>query len=303
MPVENKIQTEQDIQQQNQSQEERAVNLLDSLKDHQIEGEVKEQLEEEVQEVEETDEVDSQEETEEEPEEELIPRSKVQARIDKLTNELKQLKEAQKQPETPKDDTTDQLERMSERELKDLKRQVRSAQLKSSSDEVALNKLLDLEERIDDTIRTAPQKFATKQQEAYNRAAEEIATDESFGDINKVAPQILEIAKEIYSNEPELQKTIQGQAIALKLAAKHFKAVNNLRQSSSENKALKSQVNTFKKKTALDSKVMKGSLEKGQLDSLRTQAFKGGTLRDKTNYIKSDPRFKISEMLPDFKIG
>lgn len=309
MPAIEKTQTTEEINNQNKSQEERANSLLDSLKTSSYMGDLEEKPEEEVEGQEETEvlegevEENTQEEETEEIEEELIPKSKVQARIDKLVNENKLLRESQKVVTQKTDDVSSELENMSDTELKSLKRQVRSAQLKSGSDEVALNKLLDLEEKIDSTIQSAPSKFANKQLAAYNQAAEEIANDDSFGDMTTASSKILEIAKEIYSSEPELQRTIQGQAIALKLAAKHFKAVNNLNKSSSENKVLKSQVNTLKKRTSLDSKVMKGSLEKGQLESLRTQALKGGTSRDKINFIQNDPRFKIKEMLPDFKIG
>jgi len=157
----------------------------------------KEVEEEEEAEVEETDEVSEDEQEEpkaeeteqdtEEEEEDLIPKSKVQKRFDELTAEIKKLRQAHEAKErevkesVQKDAQTEQLEKMSADELKTLKRQIRVEQIKASSDEAKLSQLLDLEDKVERTLQSAPERFQRNQETRFNNAVNETAlTMEGF---------------------------------------------------------------------------------------------------------------------------
>ncbi len=324
MPVQESKQTDQQKEQEVKTQEDKSSSVLDNLKNSSLmdglvppEEKVKETEEESVEEesVEQQEEsseeevTDEGESSEEEVEEDLIPKSKVQARFDKLTSQLKQLelenatlKTATSQPKDV-DEIQVKLNKMSEGELKSLKRQVRVSQISNSSDQTKLDELLDLEEKIDSTLKETPTRFVNEQNEMLKQTAMRIDRDPEISASENNINSVLKIANEIYSSFPNLQKSVDGKALALDLAAKHFKEVNKLSKSNTENTKLKGQVNTLKKKTSLDTRNLKGNVDRSKLDTLRNTAFKGGTSNDKTAYIKEDPRFKIEEMLPDFKIG
>jgi len=233
--------------------------------------------------------------------EELIPKSKIQKRIDKFKSEAEYWKnkyntDVSQAKETPKDDTSKKLEAMSETELRNLKREVRLAQIKSK-DDTSMTQLLDLEDKIDETLRTAPQKFSEKQVNYYNQVAQEIASNDDFKDED--APEILKIAKDIYSSEPDLQKSVSGQGVALRLAAKHFKEKVRLSQRAKETPKLKGQINSFKKVTALDTKGVKGNNDSNIVSNLLRKSRNSGlTNKEKVTLITNDPRFNIDALIP-----
>jgi hypothetical protein len=249
---------------------------------------------------------EEQEEVAEESDEELIPKSKVQKRIDALTSRIKQLEAESAKlrvEETPKDDLTQKLESMSEAELKQAKREARMAQIKHADDDDKVNKLIDLEDKIDAVMQNAPQRFVQAQVKQFNESANKLALRavEDGIDIAKAAESIKKFATEIYQDTPEFQKSVNGQARALEMAYRHYREISKLggikKEGSSELNRLKSQVNTLKRKTSLDSKSVKGNMDKVRSEDIRKRA-KSGSYGDKLAFIADDPRFNVDSMIP-----
>jgi hypothetical protein len=317
MPVTENKATEEQKQQDQQSQDtayEKAKSKIfesDVFKSLDLPSEVTQEPEEETkpEEEEQPEEPDVVEETlkqaeeTEETDEEVIPKSKVQKRFDELTAKIKYLEsqaEDRARLAEPKDDVARKLENMSTEELKQARIQARMAQLEYKDDKGRLSQLLDLEARIEDAIHDAPARFQSRQVGEYNKAVERIADQATTDgiDLSKESSRIREIALDIYQSTPEFQASIQGQAKALHLAYKHFKEINTLTKGKQEVSRLKSQVNTFKKKTSLDSKTVKSNFDRTAIEEMRKKA-SHGTLQDKTNLIKNDPRFNLDAMIPD----
>lgn len=248
---------------------------------------------------EETEDVSKEDDSEDE---EVIPKSKVQKRFDELTAKLKaqqkELEELKASKATPKDEVTKQLEAMTPAELKAAKLEVRKAQIKAQNDDSKLNELLALEDKIDSVIQEGPKNFAKAQAEAYSKKAQQIAESGDIPNIEKVAPQILKLANEIYSEYPMLQKDINGQATALELAVKHFKAINSVPGDKTKETELKRQNNNLKRKVTLDTKTGKVNADKARLDSLRKSAMHGN-MQQKVDLVKSHPMFNVDKMIPD----
>jgi hypothetical protein len=256
--------------------------------------------EEEPQEEAQEEAAETQEETEQE--EEVIPKSKVQKRFDELTAQKKALErrieELEQAKSTPKDEISKQLEAMTPEQLKAAKLEVRKLQIRSQDDDAKLNELMELEDKIDSVMQNAPKNFAKAQADAYARKAQQIAESGSIPDMEKAAPSILKLANEIYSEYPSLQKDINGQATALDLAVKHYKAINSAPGDKSKETELKRQVNNLKRKTTLDTKTGKSNIDKSKMDTLRKNAI-GGTLRQKVDLVRSHPMFNVESMIPD----
>lgn len=280
---------------QEEQEEKRKAKEGDQDENEQQDSEAEEESQEE------TDgEAESSDETENELED-LIPKSKVQKRIDELTSKAKalerQVEELQAKSVVKRDEQQEKLDAMTSDELRDLKLNVRSAQMDSGADKERLRELIDLEMKIDRTVNDAPKKFVEAQVAAYEKAAARVASDWE-GDLDKAAPKIVEIAKGIYRDIPSLSKDVNGQAIALELAVKHFKEVNKAPVGKSPEVAkLKSQVNNLKKKTGLDSKNTKGNVNQDLVSRLRREA-SGGTLKQKEALIRHDPAFNVDAMIP-----
>lgn len=258
--------------------------------------------EEEKEVVEDVEEEESTEEETSQEEEEVIPKSKVQKRFDELTAKNKilerRLEEMEKSREVPKDEITKQLESMTTEQLKAAKLEVRKAQIKAQDDDVKLNELLTLEDRINSVIQEAPANFLNAQKNAYIKKAAQIAESGEISNMEVSAPQIMKIAGDIYAEYPALQKDINGQAIALELAVKHFKAINSVPGDKAKETELKRQVNTLKRKTTLDTKTGKTNIDKSRLDTLKKNAI-GGTMSQKVDLIRSHPMFNVDKMIPD----
>lgn len=262
---------------------------------------------EEVKETEqEPEEEQAQEETEEETqdvEEEVIPKSKIQPRIDQLTSKIKLLEQKLAEKETasaPVDDTQRKLDAMSESELEDTLTQVRVAKEKAREDESKLLELVRLERQVEKTIIQAPQKFVQNQVKEFQNTAARLVGDGEITDAS--APKVLEIAKEIYARYPKLSKQIDGQAMALELAVSHYKELSRATSGKVDTQNLKTQVNNLKKKTLLDTKTLKTGGDRVALDKLRANAMTG-TMKDKEKFAHNDPRFKIDAMIPDHLKG
>lgn len=239
------------------------------------------------------------EDTEDE-EEDLVPRSKVQKRIDELTRQkvelerrLQKLEESGEKAKT-RDSETEKLEQMSDDELKTLKRQVRIAQVKNSSDEAKLAELVDLEEKVDSALRNGPQRFQQTQLAKFQEAVQESASE--FENFDKVSKKIFESAKEIFSDSPELQKSPTGQARAWKMAVKQYSQLESLTAGKSKAEKLEREVNNLKKKVTMDSGSQKGKVEDNSMEKSFKKA-KYGDHEDKVDFFKR--RLNIDGMIPE----
>lgn len=324
MPIIEKTQTEEEINAGNQVGNQKRQSLSDKIKSGDVfknldiptgEPELQEEpVEQETQEEAELpqDQEEEQQSEDAEPDdlsdlaEDMIPKSKIQPRIDKLTSENKRLKaelENQKvnraTEEKSVDEVTAKLQKMSNEELKTLRREVRASQLSNPTDKKALNELLDLEDKIEDTIRTAPERFQKAQINAFNKKADELArnSDLTEKELEAAGPKIVEMARGIYQKYPKLQSDVEGQAIALEIAAERYQEMSKYSLKASSVKNLKSQVNTLKRKTSLDNGSSKMGVDTSMVDNLRKNAMSGNR-RDKEALVRDDPRFNVDAMIP-----
>lgn len=327
MPINDNSNNQEDIAQAREDQSKAMSEISDQLiKDMGLEADLKKQepvpLRDEVSDnlnsdsisddggyaaEEDSDEVDTEsghqdedsEEYEEQPEtdeidEDLVPKSKMQKRIDELTAQIRRLEAKdraaqEKQDASSEDPDLKRLEGMNETDLKQLKRQVRRAQLQNQDDEDKLDQLMDLEEKIDRTIQSAPQRFQSKQVSAFNKAVEDTYT--SIDNWESAKNDIFNYAKQVYERSKTLQKSADGQADAWYLAVEHYKALSDAsskvpKSNNAKIKNLKSQVNKLKRKTSLDSGLLKGNVSKDTKNKLWERA-KSGTLQDKHDWVKN----------------
>jgi hypothetical protein len=267
--------------------------------------------EEEVPEAEETEEAKPEEVEEKEAEEvkpeaeedeELIPKSKFQKRLDEMTREkrvlevrLKALEEKSSQDVKPYDEDLAKLEKMNDAELQSLQRQVRLSQIKSANDEVTLNKLLDLEEKITAVRTTSPQRFEKTQISKFNEAVSMSSTE--VPNFDKAQKDIFAIAKNLYDATPELHKSVNGQARAWTLAVEHYKVLSQSQAGKSKAEEAERSMNSLKKKVSSVTGVKKSS-STDTIDAKLFKNAKGGTYNDKLAFIKN--RFKTDETMDDF---
>lgn len=302
-------QTNDQLQQQNDTQESLQTSVLDKIKGGDVfktlandlpSKEVDPKLEEAPQEEEQPQEEQPQEETQED--EEVIPKSKIQPRFDQMRAQIARLEQklADKEREVPVDDTQRQLDAMSEDDLENTLTQVRVAKEKARDNDEKLMELVKLERRVEKQIMQAPQRFNQNQAKEFNSVVNRLASEGEITDANY--SKILETAKGIYDKYPKMQKAVDGQAMALELAVEHYKLAGRTSTVNASTQNLKTQVNTLKKKTALDTKSIKGGGDKVNLDKLRTNALTG-SMRDKEKFAHNDPRFKIEQMIPDYMKG
>lgn len=232
----------------------------------------------------------AEEETKEEEDEELIPKSKFQKRLDEMTREkrvlearLKRLEETAQQAQPAKDEDLVKLEQMSEKELQDLKRQTRLAQIKNGNDDAMVSKLFELEDKIDSVMRTAPQRFAANQINKFNEAVQMSAAE--IPNFDKAQKDIFQLAKRIYDAAPELQSQVSGQARAWNLAMEHYRIMQEANAGKTKAAELGRQVNTLKKKVSLDGVSRKASAEPDS-DMKLFKVAKNGTAQDKLEFIR-----------------
>ena len=223
--------------------------------------------------------------------EELIPKSKVQKRIDEVVREKKQLearlRKLEEASSAKKDDDLSKLEDMSEEQLKDLKRQVRIAQAKNASDDSALAKLVDLEEKIDQVRSNAPQRLAQRQVQKFEEAV--ASTRYDVPDFDKASKEIFSLAKGIFE-DPEfsdLKNSVNGQAIAWKMATRHYLETSKLSAGKQKTEELGRQVNTLKKKVAIDTGSQKSPVKEEASEAKLFKKAKYGDSSDKLNFFKS----------------
>jgi hypothetical protein len=260
--------------------------------------EQEEQQDEEQQEQKETE---QEEQTDDDGE--VIPKSKhekiiksMERRIDSLATKIKQ-QESREIASTSTDSERARLEKMSDSELQAVKRQVRVAQARET-DDAKLAQLVDLELKIDDVQAKAPVRFQSRQQQLYLAKAEEISSDPDL-DHTKAAPEILKLAKDIYARYPKFQSLEEGQALALELAANHYKEINKFSTGKDKVAELKRQNNTLKRKTTLDATSSKGVASKVNQARLQAKAYGSQSTYDKEEFVRDDPRFNVDALIPD----
>lgn len=274
------------------------ANEIDEKIEDEKRGPKKKEDEEEVEESEEVEASEESQESEEseveESEEDLIPKSKVQARIDELTrekkelsNRLRKLEQQAEEKRTPEDSDLQKLEAMDDAQLKALKRQVKAEQMTAvqSQDRAKLNELMDLEDKIDSVSSNAPKRFADSQIRRFNEAVNETVSDGDIKNFKEASPQIFKKAQEIYAKSSSLKGSVNGQAEAWSLAVEHYKEVSKLSEGRSKNVETERKFNSLKKKVSVDSGVTKGT-EQAETDRKTFQKAKHGDFDDKLNFFK-----------------
>lgn len=257
--------------------------------DKEIDGEKEEAPEAEKEEEKESQPEETEEQKEGEEDEELIPKSKFQKRLDEMTREKRLLEmrlqrlETQQMQQKPVDEDTMKLQKMSIQELQTLREQTRLAQFKNSSDDAMLNKLFELERKIDGEIQTAPQRFAANQVQQFNEAVQMSASE--IPDFNKASKDIFQLAKGIYNSTPELHQSVNGQARAWSLATEHYKLIKESNVGKTKVEELTREKNTLKKKVSVDGASRKATDNGPDLDKLFKKA-KNGETRDKLEFVR-----------------
>lgn len=236
------------------------------------------------------DEVPEETKEEEAEEEELIPKSKFQKRLDEMTREkrmlearLQRLEQQGQQQQPQKDEDTLRLEKMSESELQSLKKQTRLAQLKNASDDAMVNKLFELEDKIDGVMKQAPQRFMQSQVQQFNEAVAMSASE--IPDFQKSQKDVFQLAKRIYETAPELHSSVQGQARAWNLAVQHYKLMQEANMGKTKVAELTREKNTLKKRVSIEGVSRKAASEPDSDAKLFRKA-KHGELNDKMEFIR-----------------
>lgn len=281
-----------EVDEQEHAQEKSEEEQEESEQDEQEEGQ------EESSEEEPAEESTEQEESEEE---DLIPKSKVQKRFDELTREkaelearLRKLEDSVKQTTPPEDPEMKKLEAMDETSLRQLKRSVRLEQIKNSTNEQALSQYMDLEDKIDKALATAPARFQTNQNNKLVEAVNETRT--SMDGFEKVSQDIFKYADSIYSRSPELMGSVTGKQRAWQLAVEHFSALKQVSEGKSKRVELERQVNTLKKKISVDTNSRKLTTTEDSEAKLFKRA-KFGTNKDKEAFIRK--RMNTDSLISD----
>jgi hypothetical protein len=279
------------------SQFDLPASLTSAIED--AEKEAAKPKEEEVPEVEEAqpeakeEEVEVAEEKapEAEEDEELIPKSKVQKRLDEITREkkllevrLRALEEKSSQAPQTQDEDLAKLEKMSDAELASLKRQVRVSQIQQSADSNMVNKLLDLEEKIDSVRATSPQRFEKNQNLQFQQAMAMTASE--VPNFEKSQKDIFAIADNLYRATPELHGSVSGKARAWTLAVEHYKVLSQSMAGKSKVEDSERRMNTLKKKISVETVAKKAATEPDDESKLFKRA-KNGTYNDKLAFIRA----------------
>lgn len=236
-----------------------------------------------------------QEESKEEEggEEDLIPKSKVQKRIDELTREkarlesrLKRLEDSANQPKQPVDSDTEAISKMSEPELVSLKRQIRMAQIESAGDKAKLSQLLDLEDKVESHIRTAPQRFQQSQVSNFQSSWGEISSVEGESFSKDFQAKLFQEANNIYARSNALKRDVNGQAEALWAAYDKLSAIRSLSDGKTKTNELERQVNTLKKKISVDSSSKKSASQDSDSMAKLFNKAKNGDTRSKAEFFR-----------------
>jgi len=220
------------------------------------EEEAQDETQEEAPEAEEKSEEAADETPVEESEDDLIPKSKVQKRIDELVKqnrkieaELRSIKESNATPKSQKDEEMEKMEAMSETELKTLRREIKMAQLNvfdanldPAQRKSELAKYMELDEKAEKALASAPHRFQSTQVAKFNDAVADTELEP------KAKEAVFGYAKTIFLSSPELQSSVTGQARAWEMAVQHYTEINKLSKGKVQADELKRQNTTLKKR-------------------------------------------------------
>lgn len=221
---------------------------------------------------EETTTEEAEEKTEEDPK--LDGRQK---RINELTAAKRRLESelAQLKQDKPSDDPDRaRLEKMSAEELRTLKKEVRLA-WKKEADEGKSRKLMELEDKIDETIQSVPARFERQQLASYQQSVATTADELGANFTETAQTRIFNKAKAIFDKFPTLQKSVDGMAIAWTQAVDWYKDIAKLSNTKEKNQELQRENNGLKKKVTLDTAVAKGATKGNETERLFKRAKQG----------------------------
>lgn len=209
-----------------------------------------------------SDDVDEEgEEIGEDNDDDVVPKSKYEKKVrslrEKIREQERQLRARESEEKTPSS-RREKLERLSENELKNYKREakIKAMQALKEDDKDLANQYADLEDEIDDVIRTAPQRFQSKQVAAWDRRVKEVLDDEQYEQIDfenkEVVARVKNNAAHFFSKY-KLQNNVDGQAVALDMALDYELDNMGKDEDKSKNDDMRRSMNRLKRKTSLDS--------------------------------------------------
>jgi hypothetical protein len=247
-------------------------------------------------------------EGEEEDEEEERPKKPGQKRFNRMTRQLKALEAENKRLKAESDKEQDpdvgKLNTYSVAQLKQLRREIKQRMFDVMSDrdeknleanQKAYNRLVDLEEKAEQAMITVPQRFMRGQESRLIEAMRETADRMGAKKFDLHAAGINKIATAVFRNKASLHENPDGQAIAWEIAVEKYKAQIRGGKASKKAQRLERQANRFKKKSSLDTSVVRGTKKSVSNKKLRERA-RTGTYGDKTKYLSSI--IEIDSFLP-----
>ena len=256
---------------------------------------------------------DDEDEESDEDDEDLEPKSKkrVQKRIATLKEQNRaleaELAKARKSVEETEDEPKDPhwkrleaiYEKYGEEGIEQLQDEIAVA-LRKADDKTAAE-LVKLNRRAQKFQIEAPARFQKKQVREFQKAIIQVHKDLGKDVFAKAAPEIFQLATSIFSRSKALQKSLDGQAEAVRLATEHWTEMRKRSrpEDKDEKLRLKRKLNRLKKKTSLDgARTAKGQREERKPDkkALRRKAATGNS-EDKLAYLKEELDFE--SLIPD----
>jgi len=244
----------------------------------------------------------SSEESSEDSTEEVVPASKhkkalesMQKRIDRLVSERKALEENKAKPKTQED----KLAQLSEREHEDLIENTTEAIEESLADirdarrndpdqapvlQKRLEELRELRRNAKDSLKNAPKKFQSKQNEHLSAMMNEIKDIDP--EVTEGKGALWEIANRVYSRMPSLHTSLTGKAEALAIASEYYLESKKMGDGQEKARDLSKKVTTLKRKTTLDSKTRNANVDHVSSRKLWDKA-KHGTYFDKLAAVRT----------------
>jgi len=242
----------------------------------------------------EDEEESSEEEKEEDNDEDLVPKSKVEdikAKMQKrIDSEVAKRKELESKLDTKPDDNDKKLDNMSVEELQSVKKQIRRA-LRHEDDDNKLDELEDLLDKVDEKIKTQPQRFFQKQMTNLSKILPDIS--EVYKDvetqINTGKGELVELAKTIYQRSRSMQGSPEGWAEAFQMAFEHLEGLKTVSPKKDDERvnSLSRRLNTLKKKTTLSGKQSVANQESINSRKLYKKAVEGD-VDDKLEYVRKN---------------
>lgn len=253
-------------------------------------------LEEKGEESSEEEEPKKDDEETEDDKEDVVPISKhkkilekLQRRIDQKTAEVESLKASESQKaRTPEQ----KLQGLSTQELNELRENVQdaiidakvAAKTEGTDMSARLTELRNLNRSIEESIKSAPARFAQKQLTHLDDMAETVK-DLDPQIVNRKG-ELWETAKRVYQRMPSLQRSETGQAEALAIAAEYYVERKSFESGKERTSTLKREVSTLKKRTSLDGKRHNADSDQVSRRAMKEKAIRG-TYDDKLAFIKN----------------